>query len=88
MFEGFSFFQYDQYAISDPTLQKVILRDQLLILIDKAAMLKNELYDDVLTQKMKRFVETPDLRVLNKKIEEILSIMNELVKLVLFGRPF
>jgi hypothetical protein len=87
MFEGFSFFQYDQYAVNDPILQKVILRDQLIILIDKAVMLKNELYDDVLTQKIKRFVETPDLRKLNERIEEILSIMNELVKLTLFGRP-
>ena len=85
MFEGFSFFQYDQYAIADPTLQRVILRDQLLILIDKTTMLKNEIYDDNLTKKVKRNVPNQDLRLMNRRIEEILSILNELVKLLLFG---
>lgn len=85
MFEGFSFFQYEQYAITDPTMQKVIIRDQLILLIDKAGMLKNEIYDDMLTKRIKLYIPSPELCQLNRKLEEVLSIMNELVKLLLFG---
>lgn len=85
MFEGFSFFQYEHYAITDPTMQKVIIRDQLILLIDKAGMLKNEVYDETLTRRIKVHIPPPELRLLNRRLEEVLSIMNELVKLLLFG---
>ena len=85
MFEGFSFIQYDQYAIMDCTMQKVLIRDQLIILIDKASTLKNEVFDDSLTRKIVKFLRQDEIEVLNRRLEEVLSIMNELIKLLLFG---
>lgn len=84
MFEGFSFFQYDQYIVNDSTMQKVVVRDQLIIFMDKVNTLKNEIYDDALTQRVIAYVTPEELKGLNVKVEEVMSIMNELIKLLLF----
>ena len=84
MFEGFSYQQYDQYVITNTTMQKIILRDQLIIMIDKIATMKNEVHDDTLEKKIVRHIGSNQLRHLNRKVEEILAIMNELIKLLLF----
>lgn len=54
MFEGFSFFQYDAYVRKDPRMQKIIIRDQILILLDKITHLKNNVSDKGLV----KFVRT------------------------------
>ncbi len=84
MFEGFSYQQYDQYVITNTTMQKIILRDQLIIMIDKIATMKNEVHDDSLEKKITRNISDRQVRHLNHKVEEILAIMNELIKLLLF----
>lgn len=84
MFEGFSFFQYDQYIVNDSTMQKVVVRDQLIIFMDKVNTLKNEIYDDALTKRIVMYISPEELKSLNTKVEEVLSIMNELIKLLLF----
>lgn len=84
MFEGFSFFQYDQYIVNDSTMQKVVVRDQLIIFMDKVNTLKNEIYDDALTQRVITYIPPEELKGLNMKVEEVMSIMNELIKLLLF----
>jgi hypothetical protein len=53
MFEGFSFFQYDTYVRRDPKMQKIILRDQTLILLDKVNSLKNNVSDKGLINTVK-----------------------------------
>ena len=45
MFGGFSYSQYDMFVRTNPKMQKIILRDQLLILIDKVSSLKNNVAD-------------------------------------------
>lgn len=85
MFEGFSFFQYDQYVITEPTMQKIVLRDQLIIMSDKAGTLKNEIYDNAFTKKVKKHVSISEIRKVNKRVEEVMAIMNEVIKLLLFG---
>jgi hypothetical protein len=84
MFEGYTYSQYDQYVVNDSTMQKVVVRDQLIIIIDKTSMLKYEVFDESLTKKIKRYIEEPVLKVLNRRLEEVLGILNELIKLLLF----
>ena len=57
-------------------------------MIDKASTLKNEVFDESLTRKVIKFLRHDEIQALNKRMEEILSIMNELIKLLLFGRHF
>lgn len=93
MFEGFSFFQYDQYTLRDTTMQKVVLRDQLIILIGKANTLKDEVYDEHLTRKVPAWITQVGkaitlarLKKMNVGMEEVMAILDGLVKLLLFGK--
>ena len=45
MFGGFSYCQYDMFVRKDAKMQKIILRDQLLVLLDKVTTLKNTVSD-------------------------------------------
>lgn len=86
LFEGYSFSQYDVYVKKEKTMQRIIIRDQLLILIDKIAYLKMNAGDKSLLKTLLENETPTRIRDLNRALEELIGMMDYLAKLLISGQ--
>lgn len=84
LFSGYYVSTYDRYVMRDEVMQKIILRDQLLVLMDKLSIMKNSISEKNIIKNILRFLPDVQLVKLNRKFEHVIGIMDKLVKLLLF----
>ena len=84
LFSGYYVSTYDRYVMRDEIMQKIILRDQLLVLMDKLSIMKNSISEKNIIKNIVRFLPDVQLVKLNRKFEHVIGIMDKLVKLLLF----
>ena len=85
LFQGLSFNQYSNTILREPLMQKVVVRDQLFILTDKLIGVKASLTDGVFQTKIIHELRYSNLRRINECIETIISHINLVCHLLMYG---
>lgn len=76
---------YDKFLMKDDIMQKIVLRDQQLIMMDKLTVMKNNVVlDPNALKSIIKFHGDIELCKLNNKFEKIIGILDKLVKQLLF----
>ena len=83
LFNRFSYIQYDPYVVRDDMMQKIVLRDQLLIVIDKLVQLRHQFVGHDMN-KLVEYMKPEDLWKLNRRTEEMIVIVDMLIRQILW----
>jgi len=85
LFEGFKFRQYDSSLIKQTLMQKVAVRDQIFILTDKLGSVKAHIMDGTFQFKLTQELTYHNLKAINLLMEIVLSHVNHICRILMYG---